>query len=367
LREVEIVDFPYVRVNGVDCLNFSSNDYLGLASHPLLKARAKQAWEEQGAGSAASRLICGNLPAHQALDLALARFKGTEAALSFSSGFATALGTIPALVGPSDTVIVDKLSHACLIDAAKLSGAKLRAFPHNDLNYLEKILQKRPAEGNVLIVTESVFSMDGDAAPLRELVALKEKYGAWLMVDEAHSTGLYGEGGCGLVQAEGLTGRVDVQMGTLSKALGASGGFIAGSQTLIDYLINKARSFIFSTAPMPVSALVAQAAVQLVQTPTGGELRDALWRNVESLRKAWPPGLPEFISPILPWQVGDEAGSMKASTELLKQGFLIPAVRYPTVPRGQARLRVTASAAHSLGQIQGLLRSLRELDHTGQS
>ncbi len=274
-RELRRVDSPAgtrIQLRGRTLLNFSSNDYLGLANDPRLKEATIRAVEKFGAGSGASRLMCGSLAPHHELEETLAAFKSTQAALSFSTGYATAVGTICALLGQDDVIILDKLVHACIVDAARLCGAKIRVFDHNNLDNLEKILKwvrrgelcepqiksgarvTRPSEKpRTLIVTESIFSMDGDAAPLREMVALKEKHGAWLMVDEAHATGLYGPNRRGLAEAAGVGDRIEIQMGTLGKAVGAAGGFICGSRALIDFLVNRARSFIFSTAPVPAS------------------------------------------------------------------------------------------------------------------
>ena len=265
LRRVDSAQGPRIEIGGRTLLNFSSNDYLGLANHPVLKEAAIKAIEKFGAGAGASRLICGSLAPFHELEEALADFKRTEAALTFSTGYATAIGTICALLGKDDIIILDKLVHASIVDAARLSGAKLRVFAHNDLNDLEDKLKwarnesrhSSPATRNTLIVTESIFSMDGDAAPLREIVALKKKHGAWLMVDEAHATGVIGENGRGLADKLGVGGQIEIQMGTLGKALGASGGYICGSRALIDYLVNRARSFIFSTAPVPAAAAAA--------------------------------------------------------------------------------------------------------------
>ena len=263
LRRVDSTPPAQVEIAGRTLLNFSSNDYLGLANEPALKAAAIQAVERYGVGAKASRLICGSLAPHHELDAALADFKGTEAALSFSTGYAAALGTIGALLGEGDVIILDKLVHACIVDAARLSGAKLRVFAHNNLADLQAKLiwadervqslksKVQGREGRALVVTESVFSMDGDHAPLREIVELKEKYGAWLMVDEAHATGLYGANRRGLTEELDVSNRIEVQMGTLGKALGAAGGYICGSRVLVDYLVNRARTFIFSTAPVP--------------------------------------------------------------------------------------------------------------------
>jgi 8-amino-7-oxononanoate synthase len=267
LREITGAKGPEIEIGGRRLINFSSNDYLGLATDARLGQAATAAIDEFGVGARASRLISGNLSPHLRLEDALAKWKGTEAALSFSSGYAAALGTIPALVGKDDVIVLDKLCHASLIDGAKLSGAVLRVFPHNHVGKLEKHLEwaqrERPGK-RVLIITESIFSMDGDRAPLRELVELRKRFGALLMLDEAHAVGVVGSNGRGLAAAENVSEEVDVQMGTLSKALGASGGYICGSRRLIEWLINRARSFIYSTAPPPAIAAAALAAVDFL-------------------------------------------------------------------------------------------------------
>src|SRR5581483_7362189 len=278
-RELRRVDSPQssrIQIGGKTFLNFSSNDYLGLANDSILKEAAIRAIEKFGVGAGTSRLICGSLAPFHELEEALADFKQTEAALSFSTGYATAIGTICALLGKDDIIVLDKLVHASIVDAAKLSGAKIRVFAHNDLNDLEKILKwatEKKSESKILIVTESIFSMDGDAAPLREIVGLKNKFAAWLMVDEAHATGIFGKNGRGLMDEFGVAKQIEIQMGTLGKALGASGGYICGSRALIDLLINKARSFIFSTAPIPAAAAAAMAAIQFVQSNNGEKRR----------------------------------------------------------------------------------------------
>src|ERR1044071_479557 len=251
LRRIDSPQGPRIQIDGREFLNFSSNDYLGMANDSRLKAAAIEAIERYGVGAGASRLISGSQGSHHQLEEALAAFKKTAAALVFSTGYVTAVGTVCALLGAGDVIILDKLVHAGIVDAARLSGAKLRVFSHNDLDELQEILKwagRRRGNGSdsskVLIVTESVFSMDGDFAPLAEIVRLKEKYGAWLMVDEAHATGLYGPRGAGCVAQSGLENRFEIQMGTLGKAFGAAGGYICGTRGLVDFLINRARSFI---------------------------------------------------------------------------------------------------------------------------
>jgi 8-amino-7-oxononanoate synthase len=300
------------------------------------------------------------------LEEALAKWKGTGAALCFSSGYAAAVGTIPALVTSKDVILLDKLCHASLIDGAKLSGATLRVFPHNHLGKLESQLdwaRRERSQSRLLIVTESVFSMDGDRAPLRDLVELKRRFGAWLFVDEAHAIGVLGPNGRGLAAAEGVDGDIDIQMGTLSKALGVSGGYISGSRSLIDWLINRARSFIFSTAQPPVLAGAALAAVNLINSTEGEERRQLLGRKIEMLRDQLPPapgsaGPPSSSSAIFPWIVGDEQAALDLSRALINEGFLVPAIRYPTVAKGSARLRITVTASHKEAQIEALCKTL---------
>jgi 8-amino-7-oxononanoate synthase len=362
LREVESAQGTRVVVDGKELLNFSSNDYLGLANHPAVKDAARKAVERFGAGSGSARLICGSLKVHQELEGALAEFKGTEAALTFSSGYATAIGTIGALIEKEDVVVIDKLVHACIVDGAKLSGAKLRVFAHNDASELEEILKwaREKEARRILIITESVFSMDGDLAPLREIVELKDRYGAWLMVDEAHAAGLFGANRRGVTEAFELAERVEIQMGTLGKALGSAGGYICGSRALIDILINRARTFLFSTAPVPAAAVAARAAIDVVRSQEGEDLRTRLWARVDQLKNGLVGGpwkIPLVQSPIIPIIIGDEESAMETAAHFRREGILIPAVRYPTVARGQARLRLTASAAHSPADIQEFLHA----------
>lgn len=358
LRELDSAQGAEVVVDGARLINFSSNDYLGLAAHPRLREAAMAALEKDGTGVGASRLICGNHREHESLDATIARFKRTEAALSFSTGYAAALGTIPALVGQADVVILDKLCHASLVDGARLSGATLRVFPHNDVAKLESHLKwarEKYPEAKVLVIAESVYSMDGDVAPLAEIVELKDRFGAWLMLDEAHGVGVIGEEGRGLASSLGLDNRVEVQMGTLGKALGAAGAYIAGSAVLREYLINRARSFIFSTAPIPAVAAAARAAIELLESDEGPVLLSRLWENLRAFS-------PDAVSAIVPVVIGDERLALEASSRLREAGFLVPAIRYPTVARGSARLRVTITAAHSGEQIRQLATALASLN-----
>src|SRR5260221_1885046 len=288
LRSVDVVDGTRLELENTTLINFASNDYLGLSQHAAVREAAIEAIHQFGLGAAASRLITGTLAPHTVLEEQLAAFKGSEAAISFSSGYAAAVGTITAIANRQDVVILDKLAHACLIDGARLSGAQLRVFPHNDLSRLSAILDwahLHHPNAKIWIITESLFSMDGDYSPLRELVELKDEHGANLFLDEAHATGVIGPGGKGLAAHLGLIQRVEVQMGTLSKALGGSGGFIASSSALIELPINLARSFIFSTPPPPAVVAGGDADPQDGHGADGQPMRSDLRRNIDHLRQ----------------------------------------------------------------------------------
>ncbi|MEO7933283.1 MAG: 8-amino-7-oxononanoate synthase [Chthoniobacterales bacterium] len=367
LREIVTPQGNEIALVGKRLLNFSSNDYLGLASDPVLVEAAQAALEKYGVGAGASRLVCGTLTPHIQLEKTLAAFKRTEAALTFSSGHAAALGAVQSLVGKHDVIIIDKLAHACLIDAARLSQAVVRVFPHNHLGKLESHLEwarENHPESRVLIITESIFSMDGDHAPLVEIVALKQKYQAYLLVDEAHAVGILGAHGRGLAEKLGVASKIDLQMGTLSKALGVSGGYICASRVMIELLVNRARSFIFSTAVPPMLAAAATAAVNFVASPEGDERRKALWQNIRHLEKALrkiDPNYPAAGSAILPWIVGGEEDALLLARSLFEEGFHVPAIRYPTVAKGAARLRITVNALHTTEQIDALCEALARL------
>jgi 8-amino-7-oxononanoate synthase len=367
LREIGGAQGPEVEIGGRRLINFSSNDYLGLANDLRLRAAVVTVINEFGVGAGASRLISGTQSPHLHLERALAKWKGTQAALCFSSGYAAAVGTIPALVTKNDVVLLDKLCHASLIDGAKLSGAVLRVFPHNQLRKLESLLEwarrERPGK-RVLIITESVFSMDGDRAPLRELVELKKRFGALFMLDEAHAVGVVGPYGRGFAAEENVSEEVDVQMGTLSKALGTSGGYICGSRTLIDWLINRARSFIYSTAPPPAIAAAALVAVDFLASPEGEERRLLLWERIRLMQQLLPRAELKgedvaASSAIFPLIVGDEKAALDLATALQSDGFLVPAIRYPTVAKGAARLRITVTAAHQEDQIRSFCQAIK--------
>jgi 8-amino-7-oxononanoate synthase len=369
LREISSAQGPEVQIAGHRLINFSSNDYLGLANDFRLREAAISAIKEFGVGAGASRLVSGTQSPHLRLENALAKWKGTEAALCFSSGYAAALGTVPALVSKDDVILLDKLCHASLIDGAKLSGAILRVFPHNHLGKLESHLQwaqREHRDKRVLILTESVFSMDGDRALLRELVELKRRFGALLLLDEAHAVGVIGSNGRGLAAEEKLSEDVDVQMGTLSKALGASGGYICGSRSIIEWLINRARSFIYSTAPPPGIVSAALAAVNFLTSAEGEERRRFLWKRIGLMHESLPSGglnkkATNAASAIFPWIVGAEQAAIDLAAALQREGFLVPAIRYPTVAKGSARLRITVTATHEEQQIRSLCQAITRL------
>lgn len=366
LRRLSSPQGPRVGLRGADgpseesreLLNFSSNDYLGLANDAQLKSLHREHIARLGAGSGASRLVCGTMEAHLALEEELAALKRSEAALAFTSGFAAAVGTLPALCGKDDFVILDKLCHASLVDGARLSGASLRVFPHNDLDRLASHLRwaaaRRGPRSRVLVVTESVFSMDGDLAPLAKICELKDAHEALLLLDEAHAFGVLGPQGRGLAAELGLERRVDLQMGTFSKAAGLSGGYLCASRAFVDLLVNRARSLVYSTAPPPALAATVRDALGIVCGPRGDSLRQALAAHRDTLL----PGAPSAILPIV---LGTNESSLAASDALLGRGFLVPAIRYPTVPRGSARLRVTLSAAHADTDVLSLKKALAEL------
>ena len=363
LRTVASAQGARIEIDGREFLNFSSNDYLGLANDPLLKRAASDAIEKYGVGAGASRLVCGNLEPYEALERKLAAFKAKEAAIVFGSGYAANVGAITALVGEGDTVILDKLDHASIIDGARQSSATIRVYPHQNLKKLDAIVRQCDSSRRTLIITETVFSMDGDLAPLAEIVALKEKHGAWLMIDEAHATGLYAKNRRGLAEAAGVEDKIDITLGTLSKALGCAGGFVVGSQTLIDFLRNRARSLIYSTALPPAVCAAAAAAVDFVMSAEGHQRRDQLWRNVSELKNGLSAlGVQsESRSPIIPIIIGDEAAAVETSRRLYERGIFVPGIRFPTVPKGKSRLRVTVTARHESRDIARFLQEFSGL------
>ena len=346
--------------DGRALLNFASNDYLGLAADPRVIEAACSAARAFGWGAGASPLVSGWREPHERLAAALADFEGAEAVALFSSGFAANLGAIVTLVGPGDAIYLDRLDHACLVDGARLSRAKLRVYPHNDADRLEAILARdRGKFRRSLIATDGVFSMDGDLAPLGDLADLAGRFGAMLLVDEAHGTGVFGESGRGAAEALGVSGRVDVKVGTLSKALGSVGGFVAGSRRLVDWLINRARPLVYSTATPPPAAAAATRALEILRAEPWR--RERLRSLADSLRSSLPGlGLPEVGpgGPIVPVVLGDPAETVARSARLVDRGCLVPAIRPPTVPEGTARLRISLTAAHSMEDLDRLRDAL---------
>lgn len=348
-------------VDGRELVNFSSNDYLGLAFHPDVIRGAQKAAGIWGTGAGASRLVCGTTAIHAELEDRLARWVGTEAALVFPSGFQTNLGVIQALVGAGDEVYVDRFVHASLVDGARASGAKLRVYPHRDAAKLGELL-KKPFAGKRLVLTDSYFSMDGDLAPLEELVRVCESARAMLVVDEAHAFGVYGEHGRGLLNEKGLTGRVTAVVGTLSKSLGSQGGFVAGSAELKDFLINKARTFIYTTGLSPMLCGAALAALNIVEKTDA--IRDELWGRVDFARThllALGLDLGASEGPIIPLLLGDTQRTVDLADRLREAGILGVAIRPPTVPKGTDRIRLTVTARHTADDIRRLTAALQNL------
>ena len=352
LRTLDSGIGPRVVIDGRSVIQLCSNDYLGLAAHPAVTRAAADAALENGAGAGSARLIVGTSALHAALERDVARLKQTEAALVLSSGYHANTGVLPALAGAEDVVFSDELNHASLIDGCRLSRAAVQVYRHADASHLERLLGEAGGFRRRLIVTETVFGMDGDLAPLADLVAVARRHDAWIVVDEAHATGVFGRNGGGLVSELGLTEEVDVQIGTLSKALGSLGGYVAGSTALIDWVVNAARTFIYTTALPPAAVAAARAAIALLSAEP--ERRDRVWSHAAWLRGRLADigfRLGASRSPILPVLVGDAGLAVRLAGELLARGVLAPAIRPPTVPDGTARLRVTPMAAHTAGDL----------------
>jgi 8-amino-7-oxononanoate synthase len=349
-----------VRVDGRELLNFCSNDYLGLRSHPELIRAASECMRQHGFGAGASHLVTGHSFEHQALEQELAAFTGRERALLFSSGYMANLGVVSALSTRHDLIVADRLNHASLLDAARLAGARLRRYPHLQAAGAAQALSLASDRDAAMLVTDGVFSMDGDIAPVSDLAALAAQYDATLMVDDAHGLGVLGAGGGGTLEQAGLDARaVPVLVGTLGKALGSFGAFVAGDESLIEWLVQRARTYVYTTALPPVIAAATRAALRLV--------RDEPWRRerlqglVTRFRAgAAAHGLPlsASLTPIQPLIVGDPARALALSEALDAQGFWVSAIRPPTVPQGGARLRVTLSAAHEEAQVDALIAAL---------
>lgn len=351
-----------IELDGKPVIDFSSNDYLGLAGDLRIAKAAIRFLEQDSTGAAAARLISGNYAVHAELEAALAKFKNTQAALLFGSGYSANLGTIPALVGKRDVIYSDELNHASLLDATKLSRAEVRVFPHSDLDALRKLLTDDTGKfRRRLIVVDGVFSMDGDLFPLDRLVPLAREFDAWTYVDDAHGTAVIGANGRGSVEHFGVEGEIDVIMGTLGKALGTSGAFIAGSATLIEYLLHRARAFVFTTSSPPALAAATLESIRIVQEEPWR--REQLWQNARYLRSRLAaignPAPGDAGSYVVPVIIGSVQKTMEVGQVLRDAGYHVGAVRPPTVPMGTSRLRITVSAAHTKEQIDGLVAALQ--------
>ena len=360
LRILETAQRPVARFDGREVINLSSNNYLGLTTHPKLKQKALEAIEKYGVGSGAVRTIAGTMTLHMALEEKIAQFKQVEASVVFQSGFTANAGTVQAILAREDVIISDELNHASLIDGCRLSRAEIKVFPHKDVEACEKILQElqnRP--GRKLLITDGVFSMDGDIAPLPALVELAEKYGCIMMIDDAHASGVLGRHGRGTVDHYGLHGRVDIQVGTLSKAIGALGGYVCSTRDTIEFLYHRARPFLFSTSHPPSVAATCIAAFEVLEEEP--ERIEKLWSNTRffkaGLKKlGFNTGMSE--TPITPVIVGDAALAHEFSRELFAAGVFAQSIGFPTVPVGKARIRTIVTATHTETELSQALEIL---------
>ena len=367
-RQLRIVESPsdtVITIDGRRFIAMASNNYLGLANHPAVNRAAIEAIEQWGVGAGAARLISGSMTPHHQLEQDLAQFKQVEAALTFGTGYTTNLGLIPALIDRDGLILADRYCHASLIEACRLAKAKLRVFHHNDVEHLEKLLKKRERACPTLVVTEGVFSMDGDLAPLPELLTLCQQHEATLVIDDAHGTGVMGKNGRGTVEHFGMKPQDLIQMGTLSKAIGTSGGYVAGPAALKEYLINTSKAFIYTTASPPAIAAGVSAAIRIIQHEPAR--RERLWNNRNALHAALTDlgfQLTNSQSPILPVIVKSQETALEMSQALYEAGVYVPAIRPPTVPKDSSRLRLTVSSEHTQEQLENVVRSLREAGQT---
>jgi glycine C-acetyltransferase len=368
LRVLEGEQRPVCVFDGREVINLASNNYLGLTSDKRLRKASIEAVRKLGVGAGAVRTIAGTMQLHMQLEEQIAKFKNVEACVVFQSGFTANAGTVSAVLGKEDLIISDELNHASIIDGARLSKATIKVFKHKDVKDCERILEEHASfPGKKLIITDGVFSMDGDIAPLPELCELAEKHGCIMMVDDAHASGVLGRGGRGSVDHFNCHGRVHIQVGTLSKAIGSMGGYVCGSRDLIDYLYLRARPFLFSTSHPPATAAACEAAFTLLDSPEGEKLVKKLWANTKYFKKELKKRGFQFKTsetPIVPIHVGDAAKAFEFSRNVFEAGVFAPAVGYPTVAEGKARLRAIVSAAHKREHLLKAADTLAEVGKT---
>jgi glycine C-acetyltransferase len=367
LRVLQGEQLPVSTFDGRRVINLSSNNYLGLTTHRKLRKAAAAAVKSHGVGSGAVRTIAGTMDIHMQLEAQIAHFKHTQAAVVFQSGFTANAGTVQAILGENDLIVSDELNHASIIDGGRLSKATRKIFRHKDLNHCEEILkeaQNGNGNGNKLLITDGVFSMDGDIASLPELCELAEKYGCIMMVDDAHASGVLGRGGRGTVDHFDVHGRVDVQVGTLSKAVGSLGGYICGSRDLIEFLYHRGRPFLFSTSHPPSVTATCQAALELLDSPEGEKLIKKLWSNTKFFKRrlkrlGFDTGASQ--TPITPIMVGDATRAHEFSRQLFEEGVFAQSIGYPTVPHGKARIRTIVTATHKRKELEEALTTLERV------
>ena len=364
-RRLRVLDGEQKATTSIDhksVVNLSSNNYLGLTTHPKLRERALEATRELGVGSGSVRTIAGTMEIHMELERRLAAFKGTEAAVVFQSGFAANAGTVSSVLTKDDVIVSDELNHASIIDGARLSRATIKVFPHKDAAAARRILEELPKAQRKLLITDGVFSMDGDVGALPALCDLADEFGCIMMVDDAHASGVFGRDGRGTVDHFGLHGRVDIQVGTLSKAVGALGGYVAGSRALIEFLYHRARPFLFSTSHPPAVAATCIAALDVLETEP--QWIERLWENTRFFKTGleafgFDTGLSE--SPITPVMAGEGARAMQLSDRLFEEGVFAQGIAFPTVPRGKARVRTIVTATHTQAELEFALHRFRKV------
>jgi glycine C-acetyltransferase len=367
-RRLRVLDDAQKARTSIDhrvVVNLSSNNYLGLTTHPKLRERAVEAIRTRGVGSGSVRTIAGTMDIHMQLERKLAEFKRTEAAVVFQSGFAANAGTVAAILGRDDAIVSDELNHASIIDGARLSRATIKVFPHRDVAAARRIVEELPRTQRKLLISDGVFSMDGDLGALPDLCDLAEEFGCIMMVDDAHASGVFGEHGRGTIDHFGLHGRVDVQVGTLSKALGVLGGYVAGSRSLIEFLYHRARPFLFSTSHPPAVAAACLAAIEVMETEP--DLMNQLWENTRFFKSGlqalgFDTGASE--SPITPVIVGEAALAMALSDQLFEKGVFAQGIGFPTVPYGKARVRTIVTATHTRDQLEFALDCFKNVGTT---